>query len=124
MSEQSDGHVQESSPASHARLPQTMPPLELDATLATDDDAEDAFADDELEEAETLEAVEPDVAVLPEGPLVDALVMPVEDDVTISFGPVVAVPFPGAPPSPPSPFDPSSSSSPLSNTAEPLAQLM
>jgi hypothetical protein len=124
MSEQSDGHVQASSPASHIKLPQTIPPLELEATLATDDEADDALADDELDDAEPLEAVEPELAVLPEGPLVDALAMPVDDDVTISFGPVVAVPFAGAPPSPPSPFEPSSSSSPLSKTAEPLAQLM
>jgi hypothetical protein len=115
MSPQSDPQLQESSPASQTKFPQTIPPDELDATL---DEAEVV--------AVVVVATEEDVADVVEGPLpvvsADVFVMLAAVElVGPADGPLLFVEevVPGAPPSPPSPVSPSSSSS--SKTTEPFA---
>jgi hypothetical protein len=121
MSPQSDPQLQESSPASQTKFPQTIPPDELDATLDEADDAAEVVA-----VVVVVVATEEDVADVVEGPLpvvsADVFVMfAAVELVGPADGPLLFVEevVPGAPPSPPSPVSPSSSSS--SKTAEPFA---
>lgn len=111
MSAQSELQLQESSPASQVRFPQTIPPDELDATLVNDE------VEDIPDVVEDAPVVTPPVPVADEVLVIEAaLVLPGPEGPALFVDEVV----PGAPPSPPSPVSPSSS--PSSKTTEPFAQ--
>lgn len=129
MSAQSLGHEHESSPASQAKLPQTIPPEDDDTALELLEDEDDVELEDE--EVELEEVVEDDEVVLPEevepeAPVVPPVVVCDEPvvDIDAAVVPLTEVEVvPGAPPSfeaAPSP-EPSSSSK-TSSMAEPVAQ--